>query len=373
MALQITEKGVVIERLNEIQDRLAKRFRDIYGQDIIIDPDTPDGQMIGIFSQSLADINEIIAFIVQMLDPYQATGAWLEQRALYSGITRRTGSYSYINEVAITDSPGRTVPEDTVLVDRNNVRWVTENDLVLDSNGSGRVKLRSEERGVFELSENESLTFEVLLSATMKATTLIAATPGSMEESDAKLLRRFMLSHAINSEDSKEGIKAALLNIPEVKKAEVLENDENETDKETGLPPHSMNAIVVGGEPEDIMLALMKKKGGAAFYGQVEDVIRYKGADRRVRWDYGTPVPVTVSLQYERLKPLTDLGTEIITETLKATDFDLHENVYAQKLVCGINSDANFNLIDIKVNGGSKVDIDWREYAEITDVEITIV
>ena len=54
-------------------------------------------------------------------------------------------------------------------------------------------------------------------------------------------------------------------------------------------------------------------------------------------------------------------------------EFDLHENVYAQKLVCGINSDANFNLIDIKVNGGSKVDIDWREYAEITDVEINIV
>ena len=372
--LEITETGIAVERLNEIHDRLVNGFKGIYGQDIVVTPDSPDGQMIGLFSQALADINEVLTVMVQMLDPYQATGSWLEQRALYAGIRRREGSYSYLPVVVVTDRPRREVPEGTVLIDSNRNRWVTTAGLVLDENGSGRVRARSEDRGMFDLGENQSLQFEVMLSDSMRAETIEPSIPGRPEEKDPELLLRFMMSHAINNEDDREGIQAALLNIPEVVKALVLENDEQVTDDDTGLPPHSLNAIVVGGEDDDISLVLLKKKkGGPTFIGAVENIQHYKGMDRRTRFDRGAKVPITVKLQYERLRPNTDLGESLIADKLKARDFQLHENVLAEKLRDGVNSDSNFNLVSIRVNGGDRVDIGWREYAVITNVEIDIV
>ncbi len=92
--LQISDAGIVIDELADIHQRLTEGFRKIYGDDINVDADTPDGQMIGLFSQEIANINQMLTFIIQMLDPYQATGTWLEQRALYAGIVRRGAEYS---------------------------------------------------------------------------------------------------------------------------------------------------------------------------------------------------------------------------------------------------------------------------------------
>ena len=103
--LQITDKGIEIDDLYTIQNRLISAFKSIYGENVNLDSDTPDGQLLGLFSQKLANIHQAISFIVQMLDPYQATGHWLEQRAMYAGITRITASYSYIDDVIFTGSP----------------------------------------------------------------------------------------------------------------------------------------------------------------------------------------------------------------------------------------------------------------------------
>ena len=100
--LQITETGIVIDSLLDVHKRLTDGFKRIYGDDISIDADSPDGQMIGLFSQEIDNINQALSMIAQMLDPYKATGAWLEQRAMYAGIVRRGADYSYLDDVIIT-------------------------------------------------------------------------------------------------------------------------------------------------------------------------------------------------------------------------------------------------------------------------------
>ena len=370
--LQVTNRGVVIDRLNDIYTKLSEQFKAIYGQDINLNADTPDGQMIGIFSQSLSDINEVILFIIQMLDPYNATGSWLEQRALYAGVVRRGAEYSYINDVAIIGDRVVTIPKGAVLTDGNGVKWVTVNDITLNANGSARTILRSQDLGAFSLAMNESLTFETVYTGVRGATALIAATEGIEEETDVQLLQRFMMSHSINNYDDRQGVQAALSSLTDVKKVLVLENYTNETDTDTGLPMHSINAIVLGGDDQEIALTLLKKTGGVAFFGQTEVTLFHEGMNRRVWFDRPALVPVTVELTYKRLKNLTDLAQEEIKETLMAQDFAIAENVYAMRLVCGINDQENFALEAITVNGSDKVEIGWREYAVINDVEITI-
>ncbi|MDE9549541.1 baseplate J/gp47 family protein, partial [Xenorhabdus bovienii] len=180
--LQITDTGIVIEQLSVIHQRLEAGFRRIYGEDINLDADSPDGQIIGLFSQELANINQVIAFIVQMLDPYNATGAWLEQRAMYAGLVRRGAEFSYLDDVIITGNAGVTVPAGTVLTDDNRVKWITLIDATLNNNGSAQVKLRSQELGSFTLQPNKELKMETVIVGIEKTITTKEAKAGGEEE-----------------------------------------------------------------------------------------------------------------------------------------------------------------------------------------------
>ncbi|MGG4702726.1 baseplate J/gp47 family protein, partial [Providencia stuartii] len=160
--LQITDTGIVIDSLTDVHQRLTEGFKRIYGDDINLDADSPDGQMIGLFSQEIENINQAIAMVAQMLDPYKAMGSWLEQRAMYAGIVRRGADYSYLDDVIITGKQGVIVRKDSLFTDDNNTKWVTLADVTLGSNGSARVDLRSQELGAFSLPANRPLTMDTV-------------------------------------------------------------------------------------------------------------------------------------------------------------------------------------------------------------------
>lgn len=373
--LQITDTGMVIEPLAAIHQRLTDGFRRIYGDDINIDADTPDGQMIGLFSQELANLNQAIAFMAQMLDPYQATGAWLEQRTLYAGIVRRGAQHSWLEEVIITGHAGVTLPVGTVFSDDNRARWVLETPLTLNDLGSARTRLRSEMSGAFPLPAHAPLHMDTVTVGVDKVESIAPASVGREEETDGQLLTRFMHSHAINNHDDREGIRAALLAVADVQQAAVLENDQPETDPKTGVPGHTLNAVVIGGRDEDIARTLLKKKmGGCGMMGAIAVTIDMAGLPRIARFDRARTVNVKIGLEIERLAAFQDIDIAGIKAALAATPFSIGEPVYAMRLTCQVNSVPGFVIRAITVNGGAKADIGLRECARITpdDVEVLI-
>ena len=48
MPLEFTPDGVEIETFDEIYNRVAQGLKDIYGADIDLSQETPDGQRVGI-------------------------------------------------------------------------------------------------------------------------------------------------------------------------------------------------------------------------------------------------------------------------------------------------------------------------------------
>lgn len=373
--LQISDAGIVIDELADIHQRLTEGFRKIYGDDINVDADTPDGQMIGLFSQEIANINQMLTFIIQMLDPYQATGTWLEQRALYAGIVRRGAEYSRLPEVVITGCAGATIPAGTVFSDEARGRWVLEETVTLGALGSARTRLRSEILGSFPLQANASLKMETVIVGVDKAVATQAAREGVEEESDAQLLKRFMRSHSVNNYDDRDGIRAALLALPDVQQASVLENYYHDMDPKTGVPGHTFNAIVIGGKDEDIALTLLKKKiGGCGMMGRHRITVDFAGAKREARFDRAALKPVKVRLVIGRLGEYQDIDSEGIKTALASTAFEIGETVYATRLICQVNSVPGFFIKSITVNGGESAPVDLRECATIRpgDVEVLI-
>lgn len=372
--LQITETGIVIDSLLDVHKRLTDGFKRIYGDDISIDADSPDGQMIGLFSQEIDNINQALSMIAQMLDPYKATGAWLEQRAMYAGIVRRGADYSYLDDVIVIGKQGVKVPKGSIFSDGNLSKWVTLADIVLDINGSARVNMRSHELGAFSIQAGKELSMDTVVVGIEKITTTKTAKEGVLEEMDGSLLTRFMRSHSINNHDDRQGLEGALLDLPDVKQARVYENFTNQTD-DKGVPAHSLNAVVIGGSDDDIGLIILKKKiGGCGVFGSISNTQEYAGAQRTVKFDRASNVNIKVKLLLERVGGFHDIDTESIKSALSATSFEIGESVYAMRLTCQVNSVQGFYIKSITVNGSDSVKVGVRQCAQIRpeDVEVLI-
>ncbi|MDD0941556.1 hypothetical protein LOD72_10725, partial [Xylella fastidiosa subsp. multiplex] len=148
---KVTTSGYEAERLDTIIARLQEGFRSIYGNDINVDPDSPDGQLIGLIAQIKADLEELGTDIHRQLDPDYASGAWLEQRVAYAGLTRRRASYSYLRNVTLMGKPDASIPAGYVVSDPNRCRWQLVSPVRLDATGHAHADFRSDTLGRFDV------------------------------------------------------------------------------------------------------------------------------------------------------------------------------------------------------------------------------
>jgi hypothetical protein len=94
-----------------------------------------------------------------------------------------------------------------------------------------------------------------------------------------------------------EAIRAALIQTEGVTFAIVYENDTDLIDDE-GRPPHSIEAVVAGGQPQDIADTIWRTHaGGIATYGsQVVTVNDSQGIPHLMRFNRPTEVPIYLQI-----------------------------------------------------------------------------
>ena len=80
----------------------------IYGLNININPNSPDGQMLNIIALSKEDMLQLIQQVNAQFDPDQAVGTILDQRCAINGIIRTPGTYTQ-QYVSVTASQAATL------------------------------------------------------------------------------------------------------------------------------------------------------------------------------------------------------------------------------------------------------------------------
>ena len=95
--------GLQVITQNELVGNLTQSFQEIYGEDINVESNSPDGQIINIFAQSLEDFYELLSQVNASFDPDQAIGTVLDQRCAINGIQRKAGTYTYVTIDVTTD------------------------------------------------------------------------------------------------------------------------------------------------------------------------------------------------------------------------------------------------------------------------------
>ncbi|WP_071058745.1 baseplate J/gp47 family protein [Pelistega sp. MC2] len=374
----VTKYGIVTERLDEIIQKFSDGFRAIYGQAINIDPDSPDGQMIGLISQIKVDFEELLENVYKQLDPYRATGVWLEQRAAYSGIVRREAKNSYLYSVILTGDPYTDIPAGLVLVDENKNRWTLVKATQLNSLGSARGDFRSEELGAFFVKEGDSLEIETVIVGLNKAVAFQNAVLGQEEETDVELRQRLFLSHAQNAVNSCEAIRAKLHGLRDVEQVLVLENTSNDTDSQ-GVEGHSINAIIIGGDDNAIAEVIYENKGaGAGLQGAVEVNLLTEKGNRLIKFDRATVMDIYIKVVIVRETDFTQVDTDQLKAELANLKFDIGQDVALSRLYSPINKIDGFWVRELKVGktaeslGTSNLSIGIREVARVLEGNVQV-
>lgn len=294
MPNQITTTGIQTASQSELVTQYTDAFEDIYSDDINLNPDTPDGQMMMIFIQTVLDIEDLIVQVFNMFDPDNAIGVILDQRVAINGIQRQVGTFS-TTDITITASQSINLAgldQDTQPVftvqDAQGNQW----ELITSQSGLGIgahvLLFQAASPGAVLTTPNTiTIPVTVVLGVAVINNPTSQTTIGIPEETDAQLKVRRQISVSLPSQGYLAGLLAALLNISGVTFAAVYENDSGTTDI-NGVPGHSIWVIVAGtGADSDIANAIYtKRNAGCGMFGSIDyGVTRPDGSVFLVFWD----------------------------------------------------------------------------------------
>lgn len=261
----VDSSGLVLQSLADIITELENGFKSIYGADISLDPNSPDGQMINLFAQAKIDILDCISGVYGSFSPQSAVGRALDQRCALNGVTRQ-GAVKTIVPVDITfDRTTALVGEDDALGTPFTASNASGDKFYLITGFTGATgttgqPFRAAVAGAISCPIGSINKIETItLGVTGVNNSLVPTTAGVDEETDSALRTRRAISVAMPSTGYLDGLKAALLALDNVTYAEVYENNTNTTDAHN-IPAHSIWAVVEGGTDADIADVIYKKR-----------------------------------------------------------------------------------------------------------------
>lgn len=331
---KLTPQGYVADKLTDIFDQFVSGLRGIYGDDILVDADDPDGQMAGILSQMRADIEGVILAIYQANDPDNATGVWLEQKVAFAGLVRRGASYSYLRDALIKADPNLTIKSGFIVKDDTGEQWLTETDVTTGTDGTAVHDFRSMDRGQFAVQENTELDLVTVIAGVQSVMSQTASELGYEEEKDPQLLSRFYRSRSKPSTNQIDSTIGDIMAIPGVIDIVALENTSDVVD-ENDVLPHTTNYVVDGGDETAIAQAIYNNWPGTGLQGDIViPIVRpVSGRTINVPFDRSTPVDMAAEITVGRRKNFTAIDTDGIENNIISLIFSIGESVYQDDLV----------------------------------------
>lgn len=306
--------GLEVATLVELRAQMSTLLQGFFGASIDVSDWSVEGQVMGILAERLADIWELIELVYSSQDPDKATGAALEALCLLTGTFRTPATPSSVT-LTLTGTPTTPVPSGTLastasteqqfatsddatiaaLVAWANTTAYTVGDRRTNSSrtyvvitsgtsaGSGgptttaaditdgtvHWRYMGDGTGAVDVEAEATITGPVVAVSgdiTVKDTpvggwdgviNLTDADPGEDEMTDAELRVTRELELAQPGTSTQSAIRAAMLQLSGVISAHVFVNNSDLTDGD-GMPPHSVEALVRGGEDQDIWNALLK-------------------------------------------------------------------------------------------------------------------
>ncbi|EPL4526769.1 baseplate J/gp47 family protein [Enterobacter asburiae] len=354
LSATVTAEGISAPDYQTILDTLTSYFQQIYGSDAYLEPDSKDGQMVALVALAIHDANNTAISVYNCFSPATGYGAALTSNVKINGIARRGATNSTV-DLVLTGTAGTSITNGTVK-DTNNVIWRLPASVTIGVGGTVTVTATCSNSGAVAALAGTITTINTPTRGWASVTNPAAATVGAPAETDAELRIRQGQSVALPSLTPFEGVDGAIANVAGVTRHKLYENDTGSTDS-NGLPPHSISAIVDGGDVTEIAQTIRGNKGqGTATYGTTSvTVLDTYGNPHVIRFSRSTDVPIYGHIT---LKAFTGYTSQIGVQIQQAVaDYINGLTIGDDVLLSRIYSPANLGV----VSGGNARYYDIQE------------
>ncbi len=357
----LTIAGLFTPTVTDIREEINARMRELISPTLDLSDRSAEGQLAGIVAEALVLLWENLERVYSSQDPDKATGAALDALCLLTGTFRRPATKSTVvltltgdDTTLVPEGSGARIPDgarfdtlaDATLVAL--VAWVTSTSYALGdrvTNGgnayqctvaglsdSGPVSvdpLEDEEDGTVHwrfLGEgtaavdidavatvtgptiaNSATIIEIVtpIGGWNGVVNVLDATVGrnQMSDSELRVFRELELSQPGTS--PADAIRAAILLIEAVTSCTVFVNYTDDTNVD-GMPPHSVECMVQGGDDQDIFDALLANvAAGIATYGNTSGFATDSEGTVHVE-NFSRPVEISIYIDITLVKdPVT--------------------------------------------------------------------
>jgi len=332
--------GITIQSFQDIYDELEAGYKTIYGQDINLDSDSPDGQRVGIEAQARLDLQSYALALYNQLDPDFAVGQALNRLVKFTGITRNPSKRSTATVTIVTDR-NIALESGYIVADTIGQNWVTTIENTLTT-GSNSISMVSELFGAYE-AEIGTITEPVtVILGIISVTNPSVATVGEDEETDEALRIRRNNSLIVPQTSTVGGMYTALANLQDVTRVKIYENNQDIIDTDLTIDPHTIWVIVEGAEDNAIAQIIAETKtGGTGLKGSEmgsyqETLIKPDGTgfiyNHTAKFDRPTDQPLYIELTVTRKDATIETDIVSIKSALAALTYDIAESVQASSL-----------------------------------------
>lgn len=398
MADILDENGLILDTRQELVESFSNDLKGIYGQDINLEQNAPDGQLVNIASQAGSDVRDLAYFVYNSFGVTTASGNALDSRVALNGINRKGGTYTIVSITIVVDRTLSLKGLDDNANDIDGTGYTVQDNagnqfILLKSvtltEGVHELNFRSKEIGEVNTIVNTITTASEIVLGVVSVNNLSAPTQvGENQESDLDLRARRERSFALAASGTVEAIEASLLALQGVTEARAYENDTKVTNDD-GIPPNSLWVIVDGGADNDIAQILDRKKTvGGGWKGQ-QVVNLEKSNGNLVQLKFDRPVAKDLYLKFD-IKPvnnaLIDLNAVkayIIANLVYKIGSPAESSQLISLVLDGINQTAGvagfpLNLLiskdDVNYTEFLEVDTKDEQYTlDITRITITLI
>lgn len=347
--MTINENGLLIDEFSTIYNRLADKFKLIYGQDINLEQNSPDGQLLGIITNEIYDLQTLILHIYNSFDPDLAQGVELNKLLKLIAQTRRASTKSIV-DITIVANKNVILPADYTIIDENKNEWVINAETTLIA-GTNIVSFNAVNFGAIEASANTINDFVTVFPEIISVNNALPAEVGRDEESDVLLRKRRNNLLSVNSNSTIAGIYSKLFLLDTVTDAVIYENATDTYDALKDLNPHALWCIIDGGSVDEItkIIATDKTIGadlkGTISNNYVEIFLKADGTTRAlthiVKFDRPIEIPLYIKLTVSK-KIITDIiDMDAIKNKLIEKLYSINEKATATELYAYVYSAGN--------------------------------
>ena len=316
---------------------------------------TPQGQIAQSEAAVINDKNAQIAFIANQMNPATASGIWQDAIGLLYFMTRIQAAGTVVSATC-TGAVGTVIPAGSVAQDTNGYLYVSTAPATILVGGSVTVQFQNQTPGPLVCIIGALSKIFTAISGWDTITNVAAGSLGNAVESRAAFELRRQQSVAANAVNSVQSIEAAILAVPNVIDAYVVDNPTGSTisygSTTYSIPAHSVCVSVAGGSSAAIAAAIWAKKPvGCGYAGNTSASVNDTNYNPpypsyTVTWLTPTATPVYFAVQLKNISALPSNIAQIAQNAIIAafTGADggararINQSTYAGRYYAGLSA-----------------------------------